>query len=242
VFKLDPADEKRINEIDKQLDEIAQKFDDGELTAKEMREQSKVLTVELDDLKDKRTLAKMSGKQTVDTWQQVTVPAFLAVHTEYKEGSLRYKLLDEVVRDIQKDSEDPTDPMILAKAHEKIVAELGEVHGSKKPAVKTNGSARCRPTSTTSPRPTRQRRSIPTSSRGSRSCRARPSRRRSPSCRRPTANSISSTGERCSPRPCALARPSRSGIVQRYASSTSRDQWSNLRFSPICRCGCSPTV
>jgi hypothetical protein len=138
--KLPDADEARIKAIDKQLDDIADKFDEGEITAKEMRDQQKALVAELDDLKDRRTMARMANQTAVSTWYNSTIPLFLAQHAEYKEGTLRHELLDVAVRKLQTASKNPTDPKILVEAHNKIIAEFGEVAGAK-PKKKANGKA-----------------------------------------------------------------------------------------------------
>lgn len=137
AYKLTAAEEARFAAIDTQLDEIAVQFDDGEITAREMRDKSKALLAELDELKEKRAVAKMSGKVVEDTWYRSTVPLFLAEHPEYVDGSLRHKLLDSIVRDLQAAHPDhTTDAKILVEAHKQIVAELGPVNGHAKPAKK----------------------------------------------------------------------------------------------------------
>ena len=153
AYRLTAAEEARFTAIDTALDEIAVKFDDGEITAKEMRDQSKALVAELDELKDKRTQAKMSGKLVADTWYGSTIPLFLASHTEYVEGSMRHTLLDTTVKKLQAASTNPTDPKILVEAHRLIVAELGEppaAEGAKpkaKAKKKLNGNGRKMPPS-----------------------------------------------------------------------------------------------
>jgi hypothetical protein len=138
---LTKAEEERILAIDKLLDEVADRFDEGEITAKEMREQQKTLLTELDELKDKRTIAKVTSQNAVNSWYTSTIPIFMAQHAEYKDGSMRHRLLDSIVRELQMKSNNPTDPKILVEAHKRIVAELGEVNGAAKPTA-TNGKAK----------------------------------------------------------------------------------------------------
>jgi hypothetical protein len=141
--KLSAEDEARFGTIDTLLDDIATKFDDGELTAREMREQTKPLEAELAELRERRAIAKMSGQNVVNAWYGSTVPLFLAEHTEYKEGSGRHKLLDTYVKELQTAQPDnPTDPKILVDAHAKVIAEFGEVAGAEKPVKKANGKQR----------------------------------------------------------------------------------------------------
>jgi hypothetical protein len=133
-----PAEDKaRAVEIDTQLDAIAEKFDEGELTAKEMREQQKPLLAEQRALDRKMTRAELSEASAVDVWREHTVPSFIAAHDEYKPGSMRFKLLDQTVRELQAaNGDNPTNPQILADAHAAIVAELGEVGKAPKPAAR----------------------------------------------------------------------------------------------------------
>jgi len=151
--KLTDVEEKRLVDIKKELKDLAKQFDDGELTAVEWRESQEKLEDERDALKEKRAIAAMSVQTAVNTWYYSTIPLFMAQHTEYAEGSLRHKLLDTVVRELQTGSENPTDPKILIDAHAKIIKELGAVNGAEKPAKKKkvngdgNGAKRVTPPS-----------------------------------------------------------------------------------------------
>jgi hypothetical protein len=125
----------RSAEIEKQLDNLAKKFDDGELTALEMREKMKPLEKEQRDIDRTVTLAQASERTIRNDWYKVTVPNFLREHTEYKPGSLRHQMLNGIVQEIQAANPNaPTDPAILEMAHERIVAEFGEPGGAAKPA------------------------------------------------------------------------------------------------------------
>jgi hypothetical protein len=141
AYKVPAEDVARMTAIEQQLDELAEKFDEGELTAKELRDQSKVLAKEQDELKARQVIAQMSGKMTVDTWYGTTIPLFLGQHPEYQEGSLRHELLDTLVRKMQMVTDNPTDPNILINAHKRIIDELGEVTAAA-PAANSNGHAK----------------------------------------------------------------------------------------------------
>lgn len=147
-YQITAQELARLGAVEKEIDAIAEKFDDGELTAKEMRDQQRELLHELDELKEKRTIAKMHGADASSRWYGQTIPAFLADHTEYKKGSLRFKLLDQTVKELQAASNDPTDPQILVDAHAKINEEFGAVAGAepaKKAAKKPVGNGRTIP-------------------------------------------------------------------------------------------------
>jgi hypothetical protein len=144
ALNLTLAEEERLKAIPKQLREIAQRFDEGELTAVEMRDQQEVLQDELDALKEKRVLAKVSNQQVEDTWFKGTIPLFMAQHPEYVAGSARHKLLNTLVIELQRASDNPTDPAILYKAHKQIIDEIGEAKATlkPKPKAKKNGNGR----------------------------------------------------------------------------------------------------
>jgi len=142
--RLSDAEEKRLVAIKGELKVLAQKFDDGELTAVEWRDSQETLEDERDVLKEKRALAAMTTQTSVNTWYQSTIPIFLAQHGEYKDGSLRHKLLDTIVRELQMASATPTDPSILVAAHKRITEELGPVNGVEKPAVKKKAAPKNR--------------------------------------------------------------------------------------------------
>lgn len=141
VARLTDAEEARLGAIKGDLKALAQKFDDGELTAVEWRDQQEVLEDERDTLKEKKTLAAMSNQTAVNTWYHSTIPIFMAAHPEYTDGSLRHKLLDTIVRELQMSTQVPTDPKILAEAHTRIVKELGAVAGAAAPKPKPKPKA-----------------------------------------------------------------------------------------------------
>jgi hypothetical protein len=134
AWQLTAKDKARLEEIDKQLDEIATKFDDGEMTAAEMRAAMKPLQKEQRDLDRKMTLSEVHQSTAHETWYNQTIPAFLSEHTEYKPGSHRFKLLDTAVRELQ--AENPgneTDPRILVVAHQRVQQIVEELGGGKAP-------------------------------------------------------------------------------------------------------------
>jgi hypothetical protein len=143
--RLSEAEEKRLVTIKTELKALAQKFDDGELTAVEWRDEQEKLEDERDVLKEKRAVAAMTTQNSVNVWYQTTIPTFIAHHPEYKDGSLRHKLLDTIVRELQMATTTPTDPKILVKAHERITEELGPVAGGEAaPAKKKKGNGKDR--------------------------------------------------------------------------------------------------
>lgn len=120
-----PADAKdRISQIDAQLDELAKKFDDGELTAQEHREAMKPLAAQRQDLHDQMLKQSLSVDSQVATWSNVTVPAFLAKHTQYEPGSVMWDALNNEVKKLQLEHDNPFDPSYLEQAHRTIQASV----------------------------------------------------------------------------------------------------------------------
>jgi len=208
--RLSEAEEKRLVAIKAELKAVAQKFDDGDITAVEMREQQETLEDERDALREKRSLAAMSTQTAINTWYYTTIPTFMAQHTEYKEGSLRYKLLDTIVKEMQVAATNPTDPKILFDAHAKVEAEFGAVEpkkGKKKPANGNGQEKRVTPPNLGS---------IPASDQ----------QQVTPICR---------GLEGCCQRRFVREKLLRSVTSSSCASSTSQDQPPSCRSSPICR-------
>lgn len=122
----------RLKEIADAKADLADKFDNGDITAKEFQTQ-------LDDLnKQERAVeravekaqlaAEMRRQQEVNTWLS-QVREFTSVqHPEYSQSRVRWIALDEFVKEIGSKPENAnlTGPEILRMAHERVVADLGE--------------------------------------------------------------------------------------------------------------------
>jgi len=117
--------EKRLTDIGKEKDAIAEKFDDGEITAQEHREQLKKLDDEEWALRSQKVRAEVSD----DILRQQFVGAatnFVNKSERFKPGTRLYKMLDQEVRDMQEaDPGNMYDPGIIAKAAASIEKELG---------------------------------------------------------------------------------------------------------------------
>lgn len=96
-----PADHKdKIESVEKSLDELAQKFDDGELLATEYRQQSRALQNQLDEMKKLRDRAENKEADARESWVEAC-DKFLADNKHFAtQGPLR-QMLDAEVRRIQ---------------------------------------------------------------------------------------------------------------------------------------------
>lgn len=135
-----PADiEAQKTAIEAQRDEIAQKFEDGDMTAREFQAENRKLDKKDSDLDWLVRKAELSAEttqaQTEATWYQST-SEFLADHPEIMKNELVYNAFDAVVRKITGDKANHglSDRKQLEKAH----AEWAEALGIKvEPAPKT---------------------------------------------------------------------------------------------------------
>ena len=143
TFEKPAGAEDRIKAINTGLNEIADRFDEGEITAREFREESQRLEDERRDLERQIDRHEFSvAVQQQDTENKAaafaeSVASFLSQHPEYAEGSEDYFLLDSMVRQIQATSGDQYDPTHITKAHEKLQAKLGGQ--SDPPKTETKG-------------------------------------------------------------------------------------------------------
>lgn len=125
--------EQRLTEIETEKDELARKFDDGELTGQEFRAQMKPLDKEEREIEQARFKASISTETVHHQWFNVTVPAFIAEHPEYSEGSPLHGALDAEVRKLQteasKAGRSQLDGTILDQAHRNVQSGIRKVLG-----------------------------------------------------------------------------------------------------------------
>lgn len=124
-----PADAaNRIDAIEAQKDELATKFDEGELTATELRAKMKPLEAEERALRESLLKASLSAGAETAQWRDATVPAFLSANAIYKDNELLFNALDSEVRKLQSaalaDGKSQYDAAILKAAHDKVTAAL----------------------------------------------------------------------------------------------------------------------
>lgn len=143
-----PADyDEKVATLKTQRQELDAKFDDGDIFAKEYREQLQALDEQhehLRELKIKASVAHDTAKQTfVDG-----VSSFLSQHQQYEKGSVLYGLLDAEVRKLQGNAVNPLNPKLVEQAHANISAELAKAFGTpvaQKPTAEAKKAAPKRP-------------------------------------------------------------------------------------------------
>ncbi|MFN4169425.1 MAG: hypothetical protein ACK4HD_14055 [Pannonibacter phragmitetus] len=144
AFVADPDIKDKISDIDKQLDELAAKFDEGDLTAKELRAQSRALEDQRQELREQIIRADVARDAAVQTWRS-HVGQFIAENPAYKPGTDAFAMLDDEVKRLQVRTENPFDPSLLKKAHQSLVAKaralLGQ-SGNDDPTPKADGKKR----------------------------------------------------------------------------------------------------
>lgn len=132
LLKADlPEDvEDRLKEIATSREELDTKFDDGELTTKEYRQEMAKLDRSEREIEQKQFKAQIAQEMHQQQQQQAwldTVNDFLDANPEYREKPLLFNTLDMVVKEVASDeaSANLTGRQILSKAHAQIQEQLG---------------------------------------------------------------------------------------------------------------------
>ena len=119
---------------------LAEKFDEGELTAVEYAKQVEELNDFQRDLENKRFKAQLAAEsqqtRELETWED-TCQTFLSKHPEISQSRLRYDSFDYAVRLVTGDPDNAnlTGTQLLEKAHQNWVSELGiQVQAPEQPA------------------------------------------------------------------------------------------------------------
>lgn len=137
---LDPKVPEQIDALEKQKDELTDKFDDGEFTGKEYRAELRKIDTQLDALKEQRISSNVARNSAIGEYRDVTIPTFFAAHPEYKPGTVLHHLLDAEVKQLQLQSNNPFNPEILERAHQNLTEQVSKAYGVKPAAQgKPNG-------------------------------------------------------------------------------------------------------
>jgi hypothetical protein len=131
-----PEDHKQQKDaIEQQRDELARKFDDGDLTAEEYRSEAKSLDQRFEVLREQELLAKVREQTAKDGWRD-TVDVFLTEKPQYRDPALQ-ALLDQEVRELQASAVNPLKRSILEEADQRLTARLAVAFGVKTAATPT---------------------------------------------------------------------------------------------------------
>lgn len=120
--------EQRLTTLAEQKDALVAQFDDGEIGAREYQKQLDALNKqerELERIKDRAELAEDMRKQQEKREWLKDVNTFLSENPEYTENQMRYKVLDQTVREIAAAEPTLSGQEILARAHEQIQTAFG---------------------------------------------------------------------------------------------------------------------
>ncbi len=128
---LDPKVGEQIEALEKKKDELTEKADDGELTFKEFRTETRKIDAQLEELKEQRMAANIGKTNAFNHYKDVTVPEFFAEHKQYEKGSILYTMLDAEVRKLQAQSQNPLNPALLELAHKNITDQVTKAYGVK---------------------------------------------------------------------------------------------------------------
>lgn len=122
--------EDKLKDIATTREELDTKFDDGDLTTKEYRQEMAKLDRSEREIEQAQFKAKIAQEMQQQQQQQAwleTVNDFLDTHTQYRDKPLLFNTLDMVVKQIANDegNAELTGRQILNKAHSQIQDELG---------------------------------------------------------------------------------------------------------------------
>lgn len=131
--------EARTKELESKLDELAQQFEDGEITTPEFLKQQRLVQSDLNRLEMQQFRTELSNETTQaraeQTWYQ-SVETFLNGNPEIGKSQLRLQSYDAVLRGVTADEANAgkSDVEMLTIARDRWAAELGI---DLKPAPKT---------------------------------------------------------------------------------------------------------
>lgn len=124
----------KLAELEKKRDDLAEKFDDGEITAKEFNRAVAEIDKQVREIERAKDRAIFFEETRKHTWLTQTVPTFLDQHPAYQDRTL-HGLLDAEVRKRQvaaiEKGKDPLDPAILEQAHKAIVRSAQSLTGAE---------------------------------------------------------------------------------------------------------------
>ncbi len=130
-----PTDAKaQLDDIAAQKVALAERFDSGEITAKEWKAQEAELDAKAKPIEQELARAEVARTVAVTNWFENTVPAFLAQHRHYSTNEALWSMLNEQVKVVQaeaaKAGRSDLDPKILEIADQRVRDALSALTGS----------------------------------------------------------------------------------------------------------------
>lgn len=137
TYDLPPDYDQRIKTLETQRAQVAQQFDDGDLTGAELNQKLAALNREEQDLRETKLRAEISYDARLEGWK-MSATSFIEAHPQYAPGTPLFNMLDAQVKTLQEAATNPFDPKILAEADAKVkeqVAEIARLTGMAPPAT-----------------------------------------------------------------------------------------------------------
>lgn len=124
----------QLKKIDDELNELANKFDNGDLTALEYTQQQMQLADQRTELLIDQKMSQRTAEEQLDNWVYETVPTFIKSHEQYANtDSIQYQLLDAEVKRLQEQAiargENSLTKAILEQAHNNLINAAKQLTG-----------------------------------------------------------------------------------------------------------------
>ncbi|WP_373078588.1 hypothetical protein [Zhongshania sp.] len=122
--------EAKLQAIEESRSQVDERFDDGELTHAEYRQQMKALDKQERDIERAQFKAELATELQQSSQENdwlTSVNNFLGEHSEYKTNPMRYQALDAAVKSVaaREESAELSGDEILEKAHMELVEAFG---------------------------------------------------------------------------------------------------------------------
>ena len=126
-WQLPKDAQDKLKGLNDQAADLADKFDGGDLTAREYHSQREALDEQRSTLRTQINDAQKAWQKGLNDWSNRTVKAFLRDHKEYSTANpTMNRMLDAEVRALQLATNDPFNPRILRQAHANSQKAMGK--------------------------------------------------------------------------------------------------------------------
>lgn len=140
-WQLPKDAQDKLKGLNDQAADLAEKFDSGDLTAREYHSQREALDEQRGTLRSQIGDAQKAWNKGLNDWANKTVKSFMREHKEYsaETNPTMNRMLDAEVRALQLTTNDPFNPRILRQAHANILKATGKAPAA--PAADKPGKA-----------------------------------------------------------------------------------------------------